>query len=487
MHEKSNLKKNYIYNLSYQVLLVIVPLITTPYISRKLGSENIGIYSYASSLVTYFSLISLLGMHNYAIREIAYCNNRKECSDVFNEVQTTKLFSCIITLIIYVVFVFSYSRYTSLLFILSITIIANYFDISWFYQGQENFKIIVIRNIVVKVISVLSIFIFVKNSEDLYIYAIINVLSVLFGNISLWLSLKKSFVKIRLIVPSQKTIRISLEMFLPLIAVQIYNVLDKTMLGLIRTNMNESGCYEQTTKIISLSLTLITSLTTVLAPKMAASFARKDYKYIEDVAQKTFQIAIMLSMPLCFGIIAISDCFVPWFFGNGYDLVKILLKIYSLVLLVIPFSNVAGVVILTPIGEHNKGTIAVVIGAGLNFALNLILIPKIGAIGAAIATIVAECLVSYLHIYFAKKYININITLIMKNIIKYGVISVVMGAIVFELSKLLLYYIDNLLIISLIQIISGMLIYVFFVAVIIREPLVLDFINAIKNKIQKKR
>lgn len=480
MSNQPSVKKNFIYNTAYQILVLIIPLVTTPYISRVLGVENVGIYSYTQSLVAYFSLFSLLGIHNYATREIAYCNDQTSRNKVFNSVQTTKLFTCTSILLLYVIFSIFQTEYTIILLILGITLIANYFDISWFFQGQQNFKIIVLRNLIVKLIGVGSIFLFVKDRNDLYIYVLINVLSTLVGNISLWFVYFRSN-KLALVLPSKYLAKTTVELFIPLIAIQVYNVLDKTMIGNLTNDMVESGCYEQTTKIITLCLTLVTSLTTVLSPKMASFFANNNIQGIKDTVQKTYHIVMMLSFPVCFGIIGISNSFVPWFFGTGYEKVKLLLKIYSLVILIIPLSNVAGTVILTPTKQHNKGTIAVTTGAITNFILNYLLIARYGAVGAAVSTIIAESVVTIIHFYYIKSYVIFNDML--KENMKFMASSLIMLIFIVALDHTMRVFNVSGIFITMSQIFIGAIVYGIIVLFIIKDEYLCGFFKQIYTKV----
>lgn len=480
--QQPSVKRNFIYNTAYQVLCLIIPLITTPYISRVLGSANIGIYSYSSSIVAYFSLFSLLGIHSFASREIAYCKDDLSRNYVFNSVQTTKIVLTLISLISYIVISIKFSTYTEVMLILSITILANFFDITWYYQGQQNFKIIVLRNLIVKIVGIVCIFLFVKCENDLCIYALINMLSTLIGNISLWINFLKNNNKIKIIIPSKYLIKTTIELFIPLVAIQVYNVLDKTMLGVISKNMSENGFYEQTTKIINLCLVLVTSLTTVLAPKMASLYSENRMEDIKDNVEKTYHAVMLISIPLCFGIIGISDNFVPWFFGDGYQKVATLLKIYAVVLMIIPLSNVAGAVILNPIKQHNKGTIAVVAGAIVNFVLNCVLIRYYDSIGAAIATIIAESTVTVIHFCFVRNYVSFKS--IFKKLFQFLLGSVVMLGGVWIIAAVLKPKFTSTFIITAIQIIAGILIYFLYIVFVLKDSMVCSLVENEKSVLQ---
>ena len=326
-----SIKKNYIYNLVYQILLVITPLITTPYISRVLGSEGIGIYGYTYSIVTYFILFGSLGVALYGQREIAYAQeNTSKRMKTFVEIVAFRFITMIIASTIYLVFFMIKGEYSIYYRILGFELLAAAIDISWFFQGLEEFKKTVIRNIAVRLISVTLIFVFVNTKEDLIKFIFIYSLADFIGNLSLWLYLPKYFKgqEIKNISIFRHIIPILL-LFVPQISNQIYNSLDKTMIGKIIVDKNEVGYYEQAQKVIRLLITIVTSLGVVMIPKMASTFASGDKEKIREYLKRSFNFVFFLSFPLMFGIIIVSKEFVPIFFGKGYDKTIILISHFN--------------------------------------------------------------------------------------------------------------------------------------------------------------
>lgn len=221
---KKSITKNYIYNLAYQILVIIIPIITTPYVSRVLGAESIGIYSYTLSIATYFILFGSLGIALYGQREIAYKqDNKKEYSKTFWEIVILRFITMsIATITFYFAFVFRKNEYSTYYGILLLELIGNAFEIGWFFQGLEDFKKTVTRNLVVKLISVISIFVFVKSKNDLAKYFVIYVLSTLLGNASLWLYLPKTLEQVKINeLNIVKHIKPTISLFIPQVATQI--------------------------------------------------------------------------------------------------------------------------------------------------------------------------------------------------------------------------------------------------------------------------
>lgn len=402
---KKSITKNYIYNLIYQILILILPLVTTPYISRVLGAENIGIYSYTLSIVTYFILFGSLGVALYGQREIAYYQkDKKKYSRIFWEIVILRTITMMISLVLFYFIFVNGNQYQTYYKILILELIGNCIDISWFFQGLEEFKKTVIRNMIIKLISVISIFTFVKSQNDLRIYFWIYVLSTTIGNASLWLYLPKFLTKVKIKeLHLFRHLKPTLGLFVPQIAVQVYTVLDRTMIGAIITDKSEVGFYDQSQKIIKLLMTIITSLGTVMLPRIANTFASGEREKINEYMKKSFSMVFLLAFPMVFGIISVSRAFVPIFFGAGYDKVATLMNIISPIILFIGLSNVTGTQYLLPTKRQREYTISVIVGAITNIVMNACLIWKFGAIGASIGTVIAEFTVTIVQLYFVRK------------------------------------------------------------------------------------
>ena len=478
---KKSITKNYIYNLTYQVLTLILPLITTPYLSRVLGATPIGIYSYTYSIVSYFLLFGALGVALYGQREIAYVNADKEKrKKVFWEIVSCRFVTMFIAMIVYYVFFMRTGDYKVYYRIWFMELIATAFDISWFFQGLEDFKKTVIRNVIVRIVSVTLIFILVKKPEDLIKYITIYAIADLVGNLSLWLYLPKYFkgVKIEKIKTFAHLPAIIL-LFIPQIANQVYNLLDKTMIGRIITDKSEVGFYEQGQKVIRVLLTLVTSLGIVMIPRMASTFASGDKEKIVEYMKKSFKFVFFLAFPIVFGLISVSASFVPIFFGPGYEKVIILLNVISPTIILTGMANVIGTQYLLPTKRQKEYTTTIVIGLVINFILNYILINLYNSIGASIATVVSELVVVIAQMYVIRKDIN------PKEIIKLSYTYVLAGSIMFGVTLILkrVLYVGPKAIV--IQIVSGVLVYVFMLWILKDEYLKL-FINKGKAIIGRK-
>ena len=479
---KKSIAKNYIFNLIYQLLSIVLPLVTTPYLSRVLGPEPIGIYGYTISIVTYFILFGSLGISMYGQREIAYVQSDKDKqSKVFWEINIVKFITLPISMFIFYLTFCIKGNYQVYYKILLLYMLSNIFDISWYLQGIEEFGKTVIRNIIVKMLSLVLIFICIKNQNDLWKYLLIFSVAELLGNLTMWMYLPKYIKKVKLNdLEVRKHIKPTITLFIPQIATQIYTVMDKTMVGLITNNMSEVGYYEQSQKIVKAALTIITSLGTVMASRIANCYANNNREEILINIKKSFNFVCFLGIPVVFGIMGISKNLVPWFYGDGYEKVVLLLITTSPIILAIGFSNVTGMQYLVPVGKQKEYTKSVTIGAVSNLILNVILIRLIQSVGAAIASVLSEILVFVVQYYYVKDIIEI------KQIARISFKYIISGLIMFIFLILTQVIMNSTALNTIIQIILGGGIY-FIVLLILRERFVNEIINKIVNNIKKEK
>ena len=482
MTQKS-VKKNYIYNLAYQVLLVIVPFVTIPYLSRILGVENIGINSFVLSIVSYFVLLANIGVGSLGQREIAlHQDDRKTYSKIFWDLFFYQAIVGTISFLAYIIYVTFFSSYPGVQWIMAINIVAAVADMAWLYRGLEEYRYISVRNIFIKLCSVVAIFVFVHTSNDLPIYVLINSISLLLSSILLWFKLPKIVNK-----PVLKDIRIfkywkdSIIYFLPQIATSIYTVLDKTMLGFITGSEAENGYYEQTYKIIQLCLIIITSLNAVIAPRMAFLYGKGKKKEIQDRIKASFHFIYMITCPMVFGLIAVGPAFSLIFFGEGYEKVQTLLPLFAPIILIIAISNCISGQFLIPIGKRLRTAVYLWMGAAVNIVCNLILIPILASHGAAIGSLISEIVITTLHVLLLKKYMPLKI--VFKPMINYFISGVVMFLVLFLLNNLLS---SPTIIVVATKIVCGAVVYYIVLRFILHDHFLDYEIRKVKDKIVRR-
>ena len=477
---RSSIKKNYIYNLSYQVFTLLIPLIVTPYVSRVLHPDGVGFFSYANSVATYFALAAALGLASYGMREVALVKGDIEkASKIFYELTIVRIITTTASLAVYAAFVFIFTDEWEYYFAVGLTIAAVFFDCNWFFQALENFKMLALRNFVVKTATVILIFTFVKTQDDLLLYFLIQSGGVLAANALVLPALKAHLVKVPFkSLKFRHHISETIVYFIPTIATSIYTVLDKTMIGVITGNMFENGFYEQAHRIVHMLLTVVTSLTIVVGVRTSSLFADNNIEAIKNHIRKTFRYVCMIALPMTAGLMACAGIFVPWFFGEGFDKTAPLLVMFSPLIFIISISNVVGTVYLTPTGQRKRSNKAIIAGAILNFVLNIILIPLFNTYGAVIASICAELLISCMYLYFGKDYISVRD--IAKDSFKYLIMATVMGVAIYFIGKLLPVTVTS----SVIQIGAGILIY-FAGLLILRDGMLIDTLKRVIAKFKR--
>lgn len=478
-----SIKKNYFFNLTYQILLIIIPLIVTPYISRVLLADGIGKFSFSCSIMTYFTIFATFGFDNYGQREIAKHQNNKEVqSKTFWEIFFSRLITVFISLSIHFVLLMvnAYKNYQSLMLILTLNILCVALDPAFFFQGNENFDKLVIRNIIVKIIGTAAIFIFVKSPSDLWKYTLIISSTTVLSILSLWPSLFKNLTRVnwKQIKPYTH-LRGALKLFIPALAISLYTVLDKSLIGIITGSDVQNGYYEQTEKIVKLALTIITCLGAVMIARNSHEIAEGNHDNVKNNIYKAFNFVWLIGLPLMFGLMIIANNFIPWFLGNSFIPATPILIAFTPLILIIGTSNVIGLHFLIPYKKEKQYTIALLIGAGINLLLNMVLIYFYQSFGAALATIIAELSVTIAMLIFIRK--DLNIKKIFNTIIKPMVSSIIMCIFIIPLSIFLSPGVVNTFIIICV----GVAVYGISI-LILRESMVCNTLTAIKNKILKR-
>ena len=399
--------KNYLYNLSYQILTIILPIITVPYVTRIFTSEALGNYIFYNSIVSYFSLFAMLGIGVYGTKQIAAAS---DVSSTFWNIYAIQLIASILAIAVYLIVAFSIPQMSGVIpLIVEITLFANMMDISWLFSGKEDFKKITIRNIVVRLIGVISIFTFVKSSDDLYLYVFLIVIFDFLGQFVMWVPAKK-FIK----RPSfnAKVIKKNLHpivlLFLPQVAISLYVVLDRTLLGLLGS-YSDVGIYEQGQKLISILLKVVSSLGVVMLPRVANLLSERRDKEAQNMVKFSFILYNLIIFPMIFGLIAVNEVFVKLFLGQNFQDVKYVLYVIVFNIMFVGWTNILGYQVLVVRNKNKEFMLSTTIPAFVSVAVNIAVIPFFGYIGASITSVVVEILVFAIQWYYSRNIINKNL------------------------------------------------------------------------------
>ncbi|KFL89047.1 Membrane protein involved in the export ofO-antigen teichoic acid lipoteichoic acid [Lactiplantibacillus plantarum] len=389
--------RNYFYTAGYNLLILLTPLLTVPYISRVLGPTGVGINATTNSIITYFLLFGTVGITIYGNREIAFIrDNRGQRSQTFWEIEILQLLTISCAYLAFLVFLFFEHQLQIYFFYQSFYIIAGAVDISWYFMGLEDFKKTVLRNMLVKIASVIAIFAFVKTRQDTGIYILILASSQVLGNLTLWPYLRHSVER-----PNWRQLNLfrhlrpSLALFVPQIATTVYLALNKTMLWQM-DSLTAAGFYDYSDKLIKLVLALVTATGTVMLPHIANLFMKQQLERVKQYLYMSFDFVLAIAIPMALGVAAVATTLAPLFFGRAFGAVDRLLMIEAPVIILIGMSNVLGQQFLLPTKQTKTYTISVTIGALVNIACNIPLIWFWGVAGAMCATLISEvCVTGY--------------------------------------------------------------------------------------------
>lgn len=425
--------KNYLYNVGYQVLAIIVPLITSYYVSRVLSPDGVGANAFTNSIIQYFMLLANIGIGYYGNREIAYVReNRQAMAKTFWEIQIVKTIMTILSYLAFITFMFFYQGNQLYMWAQSINLLAVAFDISWLYEGIEDFRRTVLRNTFVKIVSMVAIFVFIKSSSDVALYIAILAISTFLGNLTLWPHTFKMLPGVNL--ASLKPLRHfkpTIAMFIPQIATQLYVQLNRTMLGLM-VDQKASGFYQYSDNLVKLILAFVTATGTVMLPHVANAFAKHDMKKVHEMLYKSFDFVSALAYPMMFGIAGVSLTLAPLYYSAKYAPVGPAMLIESIVILMIGWSNVIGTQYLLPVNRVKDFTTSVTIGAVVNIILNFPFISLWGLNGAMWATVLSEVAVTGYQLYVVRK--DLDLSLMFQSSWKYLLASGVMFVAVFGMN-----------------------------------------------------
>lgn len=483
MASRTSIRTNFVYNLIYQVVSLITPLVTAPYVARVLGAEGVGIYSYTQSIVIYFTLIGGLGSNTHGRREIASSrDNQQKMSNLFYEIMILRAVTVSISIVLFMGFILlNGSSYRFYFVLQTIDLISILFDISWFYQGIEDFKKTATRQILVKIAGVCAILSLVKKESDISIYILCYSIPVLMGNLFLWPG-----VKGKLGAPEKKKVkpfrhfRSEITLFIPYVATLLYSYVDKTMLGSLAVSKAEVGYYTQAFKFIAIAVAVVSAMADVMTPRIANNYKQGQTSIIMYLSHKATQVIFAMSFYIFTALFSIGPNLIPWFLGAEYSRSIVILQILAFLVIVKGINNFCGNALLVATYHQNLYSKCVWITTLFNIAVNAVLIPRIGAIGACIATVASEYLLFVMQLSYTREYIDIRQML--SSAFKYVVASFVVSIVILFTQRFMKPTPLNTIILGGL---SGGLYFIFLW--IFRDEIILTILNKAKGLIRKNR
>lgn len=477
-----SLARNSVYNVLYKLLYAIFPLVSAAYVSRVLLPEGAGKVSYAQNIVQYFTIIAALGLLNYGTREIARSKSDVNLTNkIFTELFCINFISTLSCSLLYYIMIQTapYFAEEKLLYsVAGLSIILNLINVDWFYQGQEEYAYIVFRSFVIKLLSLFALFIFVKTREDYVNYALISCVALAGNNIFNMINLKR--FSLRFTFHELKIGRHMKPVFIMLatsIAIELYTLLDTTMLGILCDDQYVAY-YTYSIRVIKILIVVITALGGALLPRLSYYRSQNMIEECNTIVNKMFAIMLFLFLPCGLGILLTADLLVPILFDNSFLPAVTTMQIASLLIFVLGFSNLFGTQVLITFGGEKKLLMATVAGAVTNIILNLILIRMYQQNGAAIASVISETCVTLLTYHYARKYIQIK----RKSSMLYSITVASVVLVICVIAIKLIF--SNIIIEFVLSVICGAGIY-FIVNLIMKNEILMEFHQILKHRLKK--
>lgn len=483
MNKNKSLKKNFMYNFSLNIINILFPLITAPYISRVLGANNLGKYNFSLSFSNWFLIFATFGTTTYGVREIAKArDNKKLLNKTFSEIFSINFIATLITLLVYIAVIFINPKTNgeiSLFLVSALSLFLNLFCIDWFYAGLEDFKIITLRSLLIKLICLVSIFIFIRQKNDYVIYALISVLAFGMANIFNFIYSRK-FVKLTFknIDIKHHIKKISI-FFYSNIVVSIYTVFDQVILGFLSTN-KDVAFYSRSKQIYSIALSITLSISTVLLPKLSY-LCKNDFESYKKLLKKSINYIYIFSVPSVLGLMILAKD-IMWFFGGKeFESAFMSLVILSVLVFTVSLGTWQYDQLFVPLGREKIGLKSQIFMAVVSIGSNIILIPKFGYIGASFSFVFAEITGTVYAVYYAKKKINeVRIKYLTKSLVNYIFSSLIMTFIIVGFKFLKFGYIINIIF----GVFMGPIVY-FGMLYLIKDDICREFVNYLMKKLKK--
>ncbi len=451
------LRKNLGYMVFYHMFVAVMPLVITPYISRVLGPSEIGKYTYAYSIAYYFVMVANLGISAHGSRMIAEVKHDPEKLDeTFSDLFWLHiLFSGAVTIIYILAVISGLNRENSTLsYIMIFYVLSSVIDVKWLFYGLEKFRITVLRNVLIRIVYVLLIFCFVKTQDDINLYAFIMAFVAFFlCELSLFILIFRN-VKIR----KPRLTGMSIQffplvlLFIPSVANLLLRHFDKIMIGMM-SSYDQLGFYENTDRILVILSLLTTAVGDVMLPRLSSLIATENDNYAKKLFSLVLSISTIISCALTFGVMAVSEEFVPIFFGEEFSDCIALLTWIAPSLIMLNLSVSIRKQYLIPRHMEKVYITATVSSLLINITANAIFIPKYGALGAVYGTLIAEF--SVVLIQFIMIHKQISYSRVFGDIIKYSIIGLVMYSCVRIVARCLAAGVAGLLI----EILTGITVY----------------------------
>lgn len=472
--------KNFIYNGTYKLLIILIPIVLTPYLTRTLGSTNLGIDSYVTSIVTIVQLFGTLGINMYSSREIAKKRDSKtELTNLYYELQTIRWSLAVLVLIGYLMFA-SFQEYKIFFLIQSMTLISYCIDVTWLFAGLEEMKLPVTRNIIIKIVQTIAIFSLVKSENHLIRYIIIIAISNSISALCMYTQVGKKVGKYnKSELNIKQHIKPVIALFLPQVASTIYVQFDRTMIGLLSSDISFVSIYDKAENIIKIPLQFTSAATAAVLPRVAYEYSQGRVDRLKTLLLTEMKYVITFTIPCVAGMIVVADALCITYLGNGYAGSASVMKVLAPVIFIIGLGEIFGTQLLVSVNEVKGLTLSFGGGAVANLIFNSIFIPIWDAKGAAIGTLAAEMMVIVIQVAVSRKYIG-HMPLVSSALKK------IFAAVLMLVSLLLIGNADNTVSRMIVQVLVGVVVYVASL-IVLQDAEMINLLRMFNSKIRKDR
>ena len=445
---------NYVYNASYQLLVIAAALVTTPYLARSLGPGALGVYGYVVSVASILQTLALLSLYTYGSRQVAYSrDSAAEVNRVFWELMTIR---CLLGVIVSAVYwgVALFTPYTQLFLLYYPWILANILDVTWFFIGFEDMKVVVLKNVAVKIACVLSIFAFVRSENGLVKYLMIMSVFTFLGNVSVYPQLRRYVGKPDLNPGfTSRHLSNAVKLFIPEVTSNLTHRINHITMGHVLATADDIAFFDQGEKIINIPSSLVTAMNSVVMPRMANDHVRLKDSSVEEYAMAVGSAELMVAIPLAVGVASVAGRLVPWFFGPGFERAIPVIQLMSPLIVIDSLIGIVGAQYLTATDKTTVLNRSNGLGLCVNIVLNILLVPIAGCIGAVLSTVFARLVILAYQVFVTLNGLSYN--RIARSALRYASASLVMMAAVMLVGQ----SVENDIVCTVVQVLVGCVVY----------------------------
>ena len=454
----------------------------SPYLTRTLGDTALGTFTFVNSIAYYFLIFAMLGISRYGQRLIS-ASSDEEIGNNFYSLMAVHIVVSLISIAAYFIFVFlSPLDDKNIYYIEGLYIASALFDITWLFYGLENFKNVVIRDLIVKIIECILIFVFVKETKDLWVYTLITAGGLLLGNAIIIPTAIRN-IKFQHFSWNDcvKHIRPLLFLFIPVITVSLYTVFDKTILGIMSTKENVAY-YAYAEKLVNIPKTGLNIIGIVIFPRACKLVSDGNDEMLQFLFKKVVFIEFLMGSAFMFGLMSIAKPLAAIYYGESFSATGPIMEALSPLILIIGFGELLRSIFVLPLKKDKYYVLIYTISAAINITVSIVLTLFFDDYGVVIGTLLAEIVSFISQFVLCRKHINVRMVL------KEALPFIGIGLLMFFGIKIVERFLEASLKYFIIEIIIGAVFYLLlscFYILVFKKEYIASFKRYVANKIKK--